>query len=190
MAIDEPLSNPVLQVKQERKDSNRDSKNFIGEFGAKAENIQITLEDNSTNPATIIEQCSLLDFFKNWEDFKTNNAFMYHGKATNLENQVKFWYGDNGYKITQQPQDVEIQTIGDPLVFSVNTNDEAATYQWQRKRTKTEGWTNSTGTGNKTKTLSFNSTSDQMTWIGWRCVINFSNGTKEISNEVHAIWPN
>lgn len=45
----------------------------------------------------------------------------------------------NPYFIIKQPENIEIQTIGDPLVFSIDTNDEAATYQWQRKRTEAEG---------------------------------------------------
>lgn len=178
------LPNPILQVTQER-----NGVEYIGKFGADAEHIKIELKDNSNN---VILACNLLDFFKNWEDFKANNAFMYHGENRNLSDQVKFWYDTsmNPYFIIKQPENIEIQTIGDPLVFSIDTNDEAATYQWQRKRTEAEGWSNATGTGNKSKTLSFNSASEQTTWIGWRCVVNFSNGTEEISNEAHVIWPN
>ena len=83
------LSNPILQVTQER-----GGVEYIGEFGADAENIKIELKDNNNN---VILACNLLDFFKNWEDFKANNAFMYHGNVAFdqiLPVQVKFWYGE------------------------------------------------------------------------------------------------
>lgn len=83
------LTNPVSQVTQ-----SDGTTNFIGRFGADANDVQITLKDNNN---TIILQCSLLDFFKNWEDFKANNSFMYYGDlASNetLANNVKLWYGE------------------------------------------------------------------------------------------------
>jgi hypothetical protein len=54
---DQNLTNPVLQVTQ-----SDGTTNYIGRFGANAEDIQITLKNNSNQ---IILQCTLLDFFKN-----------------------------------------------------------------------------------------------------------------------------
>lgn len=87
---DQNLTNPVLQITQ-----SDGTTNYIGRFGANAEDIQITLKNNSNQ---IILQCTLLDFFKNWEDFKTNNAFMYYGNLAigqDLDPQVKLWYGED-----------------------------------------------------------------------------------------------
>ena len=87
---DQNLTNPVLEVTQ-----SDGTTNWIGRFGARAEDIQITLKDNNDQ---VILQCTLLDFFENWEDFKAHNAFMYYGDLTDgqsLDSQVKFWYGED-----------------------------------------------------------------------------------------------
>lgn len=86
---DRIIETPVRQIEQEHLNTN-----YVASLGADAENIQITLEKEGT----IIQQCSLLDFFENWVDFKENNSFMYYGdltktQADSLPKQVKFWYG-------------------------------------------------------------------------------------------------
>ena len=171
------LPNPILQVTQER-----NGVEYIGKFGADAEHIKIELKDNNNN---VILACNLLDFFKNWEDFKANNAFMYYGPAgEQTNNQVKFWCDTRNYSITRQPKDCTINAIGDPIIFSLHTNDSNATYQWQRKNSsQATQWTNSTGTGNTTNQLSFTSSEQNKNWI-WHCNIVYRDGTTETSNEV------
>lgn len=87
------LTNPIKKFSQQ---SNTDNTTYVGKFGADADNVQITLT-NGQNPPEIILQTNLLNFFKNWQDFKETNAFMYHGDISiedmnNLDQQVKFLY--------------------------------------------------------------------------------------------------
>ena len=104
------LTNPIKKFSQQSNGTT-----YVGNFGADADNIQITLTDGQ-NPPEIILQTNLLDFFKNWQDFKETNAFMYHGDISiedmdNLDQQVKFLYRfDNlKYKLFQEyPNAVDI----------------------------------------------------------------------------------
>ena len=53
------LTNPIKKFSQQSNGTT-----YVGNFGADADNIQITLTDGQ-NPPEIILQTNLLDFFKN-----------------------------------------------------------------------------------------------------------------------------
>ena len=75
--------------------------------------------------------------------------------------------------ITTQPTD-ETVVAGNQVEFSVETTVEGATYQWQYSTNDGTTWTNSPSTGNKTETVSINS-SAAMNGRLYRCQVTYGD---------------
>ena len=81
--------------------------------------------------------------------------------------------------ITTQPADVST-TAGKTVNMKVVATGTNLTYQWQYK-TPTGSWKNSTGTGNKTDTLSISATTGRANYQ-FRCIVTDISGNKATSN--------
>ena len=82
--------------------------------------------------------------------------------------------------ITEQPQDVNT-AIGSKAVFTVSTEGEGPTYQWQH-RAPNGTWKNSTATGYNTAAMTVNINKAAWNGFQFRCVITDADGNKVITN--------
>jgi len=90
-----PITTPVTGFHQE-------TNQFIIDtpIGTTGEYIEIHHKRKLINGEFEEKNITLQDFYDNWDNFKNNNAFMYHGRPNTarnevLSNQVKFWYDPN-----------------------------------------------------------------------------------------------
>lgn len=87
------------------------------------------------------------------------------------------------YHVTSQPRTAIIGAIGDSVSFSVESNDDGASYRWKYKRPGASSWSNTTLAGYNTSTLGpfTSSTTNAESGREYRCLVTFSDSTTENS---------
>ncbi len=85
----------------------------------------------------------------------------------------------DGPKITSNPASVT-KTIGETATFKVAASGSGLTYQWQSKAPSATAWGNTSMTGNKTATLTVNSTMG-LNGVQFRCVVTDKYGASVTS---------
>lgn len=88
---------------------------------------------------------------------------------------------DRSY-ITKQPEDV-VASIGTKAAFSIETNRDDLTYQWQFQKVGSTKWVNSTSAGNKTDSMKVSATAGT-NGMKFRCVVTDAEGYMDVSEEV------
>lgn len=85
---------------------------------------------------------------------------------------------DRSY-ITKQPEDV-VTSIGTKAAFSIETDRDDLTYQWQYQKVGSTKWNNSTSAGNKTDSMKVSATAGT-NGMKFRCVVTDAEGNVDVS---------
>lgn len=102
-------------------------------------------------------------------------------KRITTSSSAKLTVTDEPFLITDGPDDVEA-TVDTVARFTVQTTEDAASYQWQASTDGGNKWKTSTLTGSKTATLSVKATEARDGYL-FRCVVSDINGSSETSAE-------